>query len=67
MRADMFRNPDQTGWYGLLFGDGEGEVWIGAGYWDGTWHENVSRAYARSSDAFASHAEAMAWASSQAD
>ena len=60
-------DPAKPGWYGLIFGDGAGEVWVGAGYWNGEWHNNVSRAYARSNWSFGSVDEAWKWASMQND
>ena len=66
--SDLAESTAAAGWYGLIFSDGEGEVWVGAAYWDGQrWSSNVKLAYRRSPHPFATKEEAEEWASSQDD
>lgn len=64
-----FLEPTEVGWYGTISGDGEGEVWVGAAYWDGAkWFGDVGLAYARSARPFETKEDAWnKWAHVQPD
>lgn len=66
--GDAFERPTEVGWYGVISGDGEGEVWVGAAHWDGKqWSSGMGLAYARSAHPFEHKDEALGWAYVQPD
>jgi hypothetical protein len=60
--------PTSPGWYGIVSGDGEGEVWVGTAYWrNNRWDRTMKCAYARSIEAFPTWELAEEWAHAQPD